>query len=260
MEPSLAAAYKDLTGDVGFFLGFGRGLDNGDEEWDTHQQASIDRCVKGGLRNFYYSGYDWSFLKPIATLSLASGATEVDLPADYGGMEGRLIITTEGGQWEPLDFSAVGKVHEQQARYPDTTGWPELVAIEPKKKITRNNASRFKLQIWPTSDQAYSLKVQYYVNPDYLSGSFPYAYGGPMHAEALLESCLAVAEKLLDDSATVHAAEFDRRIQVSMDLDRRNKPTNLGLNLDRSDSRHQTWRDRHGWPTAITFDGTEYPG
>jgi hypothetical protein len=113
---------------------------------------------------------------------------------------------------------------------------------------------------WPISDQTYTLTFAYYLNPDYLSGAFPFAYGGAQHAETLLESCLAIAEKILDDAATVHAAEFEKRLAVSMDLDRRTKPQNLGYNRDQSDQqdryRHRQ-DDQHGWST-VQVNGVTY--
>ncbi len=256
-ESSLAAAYKDLTGDVGHFLGYGRGADNGDTAWTTPQQRNIDRCVKGGLRNFYFSGIEWSFLKPVAALTLAAESQTVELPDDYGGSEGRITVSTSSADsWQPLDFGPIGAVYQKHALYPSTTGWPECCCEEPIKGTGPTQGQRFRLRVWPIADQAYTLKFQYYVLPDYLSGAFPYVYGGAMHAETVLESCLAVAEKILDDQATVHAAEFQMRLAVSKDLDARQKPQHLGYNGDRSDMRgsRREWRD---WPT-VTFNGVEY--
>lgn len=258
MESSLAAQFKDLKADVGFFLGLGRGADFGETAWSAKDENSIARCVKGGLRKFYHSGYDWSFLKPVAALTLASGANTLDLPQDYGGHEGRVSVATRNNQdWHPLDFAGIGQVQDAEARFSNTTGWPQLLATEPMKDTSLYQGQRFRLHVWPTSDQAYTLKLQYYVLPDYLDGSKPYAYGGAEHAETLLEACLSVAETLLDDQATIHAAEFQRLLAISMDLDRRKKPQLLGYNADRSDSQHWGRWDRRDEP-AVTFNGVQY--
>ena len=245
--------YSDLTGDVGHFLGYGRGEDNGDVAWDDRQQANVDRCVKGGLRKFYHCGHDWSFLKPTATLTLASGSSLVTLPDDCGGIEGRIAVSISGGSsvCVALSVGSVGQVYEQEARYPETTGQPQFCCVEATKGTTQQKGQNQRLHVWPEADQAYTLKFAYYVNPDYLSGSFPYAYGGPQHAETLLESCLAVAEKILDDKADVHAMEFKECLQSSIDIDRRLKPQTLGYNGDRSDDLH--W---NGWRQGLRHDQT----
>lgn len=262
-ESTLTAAYNDLTGDVGFFLGYGRGAANGDVAWTTgpnSQQTAIDRCVRGGLRGFYYAGPNWSFLHPTANLLLASGSNVSPLPDDFGGIEDEITIQTTGSlTWWPIPLMGEGNVRAQFAVYPATTGRPMMAAVQPLKGTTGTQSNRCQLYVFPTADAAYTLTFQYYVNPDYLSGAFPYAYGGPEHAETLLESCLAVAEKILDDEATVHAQAFAERLAVSTLLDQRKKPQTLGYNHDRSDL-----RDRRAWPwrshvgAGITYKGTQY--
>src|SRR5438552_16657040 len=100
-EPTLSLAIDDLRGEVGFFLGFGRGAPKGDATWTTQQLATIDSAVASGLRQFYFpppvegqaSSYDWSFLKPIVTLAVASQTRTTPLPDDFGGLEGRINLS-----------------------------------------------------------------------------------------------------------------------------------------------------------------------
>src|SRR5438128_10970846 len=106
MESSLAAAFEDLQADIGFFLGFGRGntAPFSDSAWTTSQQASIDRCTKGGMRKFYFCGYDWSFLKPTASLNLPISTNTIQLPDDFGGFEGYITLfsTTSQVSWPTM--------------------------------------------------------------------------------------------------------------------------------------------------------------
>lgn len=261
MEPTLSAQWNDLQGDIGFFLGYGRGLAFGESAWSTQQQSSIDRCVKGGMRKFYYCGYDWSFLKPVANLSLAAGSVIVPLPDDFGGFDGQITIASPTGQtWIVLDITGIGEIYTRQGQYPTMTGRPQIACQEPVKGTTATQSNRSQLHVFPIADQAYTLRAQYYINPDYLSGAFPYAYGGPEHAETLLEGCLAVAEKLLDDTSGVHDAEFDKLLEVSTDIDRRKKPQTLGYNRDNSDYMDRTWQGpRLGHlVNPISYKGTVY--
>ena len=112
MESTLALQYKDLLAETGLFLGFGRGEEFGDTAWTTQQQAAIESCVKSGLRNFYWpppvegtpSSYDWSFLKPTASLALVSGQSAIQLPDDFGGFDGPLTVLTS----KLLSFFSIG--------------------------------------------------------------------------------------------------------------------------------------------------------
>lgn len=260
-ESSLTAAFRDLQADVGDFLGYGRGADFSDPAWTTRQQADITRSVKGGLRLFYYCGYDWSFLRPVATFTLDSGASVLPLPDDLGGVEGQIVLSSPSNtSWYPISFVPVGAVTQKQAELPNTTGRPVMACQESLKGTTGDASNRFQLRFWPAADQDYTLKFQYYVHPDYLSGAFPYAYGGPQHAECLLEACLAVAERVKDDvdprgGASPHQVAFERLLSISKDIDRRNKPQTFGYNADRSDKLHrETWRHWNG-QSVVTVDG-----
>lgn len=253
MSSTLEAQFKDLQADVGYFLGYGRGPDFDDPDWTSDQQAAITRCVKGGLRNFYFCGTEWSFLRPAATLGLGSGSSHITLPDDFGGADGTIQFSAEdSSQVDELPFCPIGRVYRATAENPDQTGRPELACIEPIKGTTPQSGQRFRIKVYPEADQDYTAVIpQYYLNPDFLTGTKPFAYGGAEHAETLLESCLAVAEKLMDDAATVHALEFEKRLAVSRDLDRRKKPSYLGYN----GSRQSVRRNRHQYDRNVAMWG-----
>lgn len=159
--------------------------------------------------------------------------------------------------WHQIDFMGIGLVYHKTDVLPTTTGRPEIACIEPIKGTTLTTGQRFQLRVWPIANQAYTLKFQYEVAPDYLSGTLPFAYGGAKHSETILESCLAVAEKIMDDRADIHAREFMMKLAVSKDLDRRNKAQLLGPNLDRSDTRNRDNRwHQHGW-SPISYNGQQ---
>lgn len=265
-EPTLTLTYDDIAGDVGTYLGWGAGVNNDEEPWTDQQEKLIKSFVKSGLRNFYFpppvlgaeAGYNWSFLRPVATLTLPEGDSTLILPDDFGGIEGRITVTTTTSvSWSQVNFVGVGQVYQKAAELPDTTGRPEMCCEEPLKGTTHQRGQRFQLRFWPTSDDDYTLKFTYYVNPNCLDGTFPYAYGGVQHAETILESCLAVAEERMDDVANgVHSMKFKERLAASVALDQRNKPQTLGLNLDRSEAQWDP-RWRH-WQTPIQVNGIVY--
>lgn len=266
MESSLSRAYEDLIEEVGSFLGYGRGVNAGDREWTTDETNRINSCVKSGLAQFYVpppfdgqeSPYDWSFLHPVGTLTLPQGQTTVPLPEDFGGFEGQISLTSTSSQvFYPVNLIGEGQVRQLYSTYPSRTGRPECAALQPVKGTSNLAGQRFNLYFFPTPDAAYTVQFNYYVLPDYLSGAFPYAYGGAAHAETILESCLSIAEQRLDDAATVHTMKFKERLKASVGWDRKNKPQTLGPNRDLSDLRDRFRRQRF-FDRGITYQGVQY--
>lgn len=259
MASTLAAQLADLQADISFYLGYPRGAAYGEEEPNDAQSNAVARCVKGGLRKVYHCGYTWSFLKPVASLTLPADTSELLMPPDFGSPEGNITVyLSTGVQWWPVPIVGIGMVYSNQAQLPDTTGRPLMACVEPLKGTSVNESQRWQMRLFPISDQAYTLQFAYNINPDYLTGSNPYPYGGPEHAETFLEACLSVAELILDDKQGVHAAEFARLLTVSMSLDRRNKGQLLGPNADRSDGRTD-WRNRwQHYQDTILVDGVQY--
>lgn len=267
-ESSLSLKFTDITGEVGLFLGYGRGSDNGDSPWSSQQQAAIESIVRSGLRQFYFpppledggSSYDWSFLKPFTSLAIASGQSVVPMPEDFGGFEGQISVTSGNSTrpW-PINLFNEGQVVQAYAKTPTASGPPIMAALRPLKGTGDKRGQRYDLYVYPLTDQAYTLLFAYYLLAEALSGTRPYAYGGMSHVETILESCLAIAEQRLDDASTVHTAKFMERLAASISSDRRNKAQTLGYNRDRSDEVHSQWdrRGRLGW-NGITINGTQY--
>lgn len=270
MESTLSLSLDDLAGDVGVFLGHGRGAANGEQEWDDQQQANVTSCVKSGLRQFYFppplpnetASYDWSFLKPLAVLVLPEGARSLRLPDDFGGPEGQITVlgtTTAQTPWA-VPLMGEGSVRQNYALTPSRTGRPLMAALVPLKATTKDRGQRYELLVYPEADADYSLQFPYYVNPDHLTAANPYPLGGMQHAETIREACLAAAESFLDDGASVHRMMFAQRLAASVHSDRRLKPQTLGYNRDRSDQAHAGVREalhylNHG---GITVNGVQY--
>lgn len=264
-ESTLAAAYNDLMAAVAFFMGFGRGVAYGDQTWTVQQQSSIDYCVKSGLRQFYFppaiegeaGAYDWSFLKPVATADFPLNAKTIPMPDDFGGFEGEItLLSTTAQVWHPIRLTSEGNIREEYSRCPTAVGRPTMAGLQPLKGTAATQGQRFQLFVYPQADQDYTLQFQYYLLPDYLSGAFPYVYGGAAHAETVLASCKAIAEQDMDDATGVQTMKFMERLRASISLDRRSKPENIGYNGDRSD--RQMGRRDWNLPAGITYRGTQY--
>lgn len=242
MESSLADTYWDVIGGVGFDLGWGRGPRFGDEEWDANKTNTLKWIVKSGLRQFYHpppdqSGvsHQWSFLSPVSTLTILSGEQSANLPGDFKGFEGDILITTGSGL-APFSVSVGGGVRAKYAAYPSSTGRPEYFEVEPIKGTERSHGQRFRLAVWPEADQDYAIQFRYSILGSMLTGDLPYAYGGAEHAETILASCLAVAEERLDDIANgPRYQKWRERLAASISMDRQKRPLSLGYVGDASD-------------------------
>lgn len=233
MESSLTLKKSDFESKVGVFAGWGNGVT---DAWDARKQDAITDSVNSGLRQFYFPAppYSWSFLRPFASLTLPSAATALLLPADFGGVEGPVYFSTSGGsQYAELPTVGVGMIETEARRSPSTSGRPVMCAIEPVRGTSFNGSQPYQLRVWPTSDQAYAVRVRYYLLPDCLSDSYPYAYGGAQHSETILESCLAIYEERYDDQIHgVHGQKFKERLAASIQADQRMKAQTLGYNGD----------------------------
>ncbi len=266
-ESTLALAYAEVAAEVGSYLGFGRGTVYSDPAWSTQQQNMIDSCVKSGLRQFYFpppidgsgSTYDWSFLKPTTTLTLASGVATVALPDDFGGFEGTITVLSTTGQvnW-PIHLYNEGQIREAYSMNPTITGRPLQAALQPLKGTTGTTGQRFQLFFFPVPDQSYTIQFQYYLLTDYINGTISYAYGGMAHAETILESCLAIAEQRIDGSQTVHSSQFLQRLAASIGKDRQSKAQTLGYNRDGSDNLGRYDRRWFHYDDNILVNGTQY--
>lgn len=265
MESTLSLAKTDLEAEVGLFLGYGRGAEKGDSAWSDREAAVIAEVVSSGLRQFYFppplqqggESYTWSFFKPVTTLTLATAASEFELPDDFGGFDGEVLSYAgeESSQGCPVQVWGEGAVAQAHAENRTQTGRPLMAAIRWKKGTTRTQGQRASLYLFPTSDQAYTLRFAYYILADALTGERPYAYGGMAHAETIRAACKMAAEESLDDTMGVWAAKFRERLAASISLDRRNKPQYLGYNADRSDAKHYRPRQREA---TVTYNGVTY--
>ena len=265
-EPTLSLAKDDLESLIGDFLGYGFGAKFGDVAWDTTQQRVITEVRHSGERQFYEppaipelkvpAGYKWSFLQPVAALTLHQNTALLPMPDDFGGFEGEITISIPTGvAWWPVKLGSIGDVYQQTAKYPTTTGRPWLACLEALKGTGPFTGSRSQLHVWPIPDQEYRIQFRYYLCPDAMTDANPYCYGGTVHADTIKASCLAVAEVERDDMVGVRDQRWKERLATSVAIDKRMKPQTHGYNGDRSDRLNRRWGPFwHGYST-ITVDG-----
>lgn len=230
-ESTLSMSIADLKAEVGDYAGYGRDPDL----WDDDQAARIESTVKAGLRRFYWPtfppgqpAHDWNFLRPLGSLTTVSDQDDYDLPDDFGGLAGELTYSAQDG-WISVAVCGEGQIRALRQRG-TTSGLPQFAAIRPNKSAGAGG-QRWQLLLWPTPAGDYGLAFPYNLLPDALTTARPWPYGGAVHAETLLASCLAVYEERYDDTPGVHAGAFARLLMVSVEYDRRIlTPASLGYN------------------------------
>jgi len=273
VESTLNLKLTDYAGDVGDYLGWGRGADNGDTAWDARKTGKVASLLKSGYRQFLYPPpvegsavmYSWSFLQPVVTLPLAltGEGTTVVLPPDFAGMIGDVYLSREGQNGlYPLKEVPVGFILERQSVGPTTSGRPLYFCVEALKQTGAASSPRKQFRLWPVSDGEYSVQFQYYLVPNAIDIVYPYAYGGAPHAETVRAACLMAAEQDMDDERGIWKAQFQERLVASIGVDMRDKPRWIGYNADRSDGRRAALGptySRHllGFP-AVTVNGVQY--
>ena len=251
---SLSITYNELQQAIGRYLGYGRnvcGPDDGSQEW-----ADIEDCIKSGLRQFYVpppvqgqaGSHQWSFLRPVTVLPLVGGLGDYDLPEDFGGIVGVLTYPA-GTVSRPVCLVGESAIRTLRQANPQG-GKPTQAAIRPKSS-TGTAIQRFEILFWPTPDASLDLSYRYYVLPKALSNENPYPYGGQLHCETILESCLSIAEQRLNDEKAIHWDKFMERLTASIQIDRKTSGADfLGYNADRSDGAGNTASDRLTYVTV----------
>lgn len=230
-ESTLSVSLTDIDEAISSYLGYG---------WDTSilttdEDNDVSWCRKRGLARFYRD-HDWSFMSPVATLTTALGDYDQDLPDDFGYMRDKFFFPSDSGH-APVTITSTGKIMEMRSRSAGS-GPMQYAAINPKAiTVTEGVPSagqRFEVIFYPAPDKAYVMTYRYSRMMNALTEGAPYPYGGAMHADTIIEACLAAAELTKNDELGAHEQRYRELLSVSIINDARMKPSNLGYNGDTS--------------------------
>jgi len=252
-QSTLALSYDDIRERVGQERGYGRvkkdWTDNGDAV------ARIEDCMRDGTRMFYtQANHEWSFLTPLQSMTILTGTSELDLPADFGFAVDKIYFDTQPGLWcLPLVYRNEGEVLLKRQWDSAFTGRPRLAAVVADGGPTVNNGQTSKLIFWPVADLDYAIQIRYSVTPNALGPGGPYPYGGAAHSQTLLEACLAASERQ-DGMPGPHNAIYASALENSKAYDRRLKPRTLGneMRLDRRYHGRDYYAPRNTTPVTFT--------
>lgn len=196
--------------------------------WTVEQTQTVGDVVHSGLRMFYWPVvegelYEWSFLKKTGTITTSAGDDEYDLPADFGGsIETMMHAAGEGRR----RLSRVGETELLSWRSADAaSGVPQYFAVSAVQPVA-GSATSYEVLLYPKPDKAYSLVYRYGICPD-LDGATVHL-GNATHSEAVLEACLAAAEKAIRPELVqggpggpgVHQQRFEQLLAAAIASDR----------------------------------------
>lgn len=89
--------------------------------------------------------------------------------------------------------------------------------------------SRKTLALYPTPDQAYTLRVPMVLRPVMIDAINQFPIGGELLSQPILEACLAAAERNFEEREHVHEKHFMELIALAIRNDQlRTSPTSLG--------------------------------
>ena len=263
MESSLSQSYESLLRAVGHYLGFGLDVDSYSEE-QLYQADEVS--IQGGLRKFYapepmgkMPPVQWSFLRPIMSLSLKAAVGDYDLPDDFSSLIGKVTILSTTGNYSNLLVQNEGQIRE--ARSANTiTGIPRVCAVRAKP-VNKGFGQRWEMLFYPTPSTTYTIELKALVNPSKLSATNPYPYGGMQHAQTILQACLSEAEEKVQDIANgPQRVAYLGRLAASISLDAQSRGEHLGYCGDPGTPECYQGQQRGIWTdrTSATYNGVSY--
>jgi hypothetical protein len=243
----MVASYSSLFAELGEQL---FGIITG---FSADQTNKIDRCIKHGL-NRVYDAHDWSFFRPVETITTSDGTSAYSLPTAYESIESELDYAEgESDFYPPVRERHDSEIRKRQADN-DDTGRPLYFSVRTVE-FDPTVGSRRQLILCPTPDATYVLSAKMTLRRTMIDETNQYPVGGEQLGQLILEACLSAAEMNYDDAPGIHSRLFAEMLPVSIASDQRaSTPRTLGG--DAPAGEHSDIAARSILVGTITFDGT----
>lgn len=200
--------------------------------------------VARGYRQFLYpidrkTGklHNWSFIKQLHVIQTSVGKWKYELPVDFSD-----FITAPMFDDDKLYKELIRLAPEQilKARNISTsTSYPTHYALAPFV-YDASVGTMYELWLDSAPDAIYTLKFFYRIDPFKPAEAGDFLVGGIRAVEAILETCMALGEKEIEEKAGIHTQESVRLIQELIESDVEDTSDFLG-NLARPNSRSITF-------------------
>lgn len=254
----LTLSYQNLYDEVSHFLGL---TPRGTSPSATNDIALCKSIVDRGIRQFLYpidvttgEAHDWEFLKVYWDFTTVSGQYRYALPVDFSDVYSTLYFDTTSAN-PPLQKRDAEQILSMRTGG-DLSGYPEFYAITPSR-YDLEIGTIYELWLYPKPSTAETLSGFYRADPVQLSATTDLVIGGIRAIEAILESCLSVAEHQEDDMTTSHhtakAVELIQKLIKFDSVTQSDKIGNLYFDKDR------IWPTPRGEKTYPNLDDNVYP-
>ena len=171
-----------------------------------------------------------------------------DLPDDFAGMESPLTFEPEEA-YVPVKIVSEVRIRAYWQRHTETT-YPRWAAIRARS-CDGSAGQRYEILFAPLLDDLYVLEYQYLALLSSLTTGNPYPLGGADHADTIIKSCLAAAERFVNGERGVEYEAFMEALAASVYRDRQaHTPHSLGIHSPGSGLHRRR-------VTGITYNGVD---
>jgi hypothetical protein len=221
-ESTLSISYTDFKRAVGHHLGYTRD----ESHWEGSEKDDVDESIRQGLRRVYWPIlpgenqpiHQWSFLRPVLTVTLVINDFDYDLPDNFAGLISPLTLAA-GSATEHIEVIPEPMLRALKAA-DDTAGTPRYAAVRPRDTGS-NVGQRFELLFYPKPSAIGTVTYRAAILPQMLTDAAPYPLGGMQHAETFLASIIASAELFKNDPPDPSfERDFQTRLAASIAFDR----------------------------------------
>jgi len=206
----LVLTYSDLYQRVSDFLSWGTSPTG-----DT--LTKVKDIVARGYRQFLYPvdmrtnmAHQWNFLQAYYSLQLSSTKYKYAVPHNFSDIISMPIFSADSGYAPPMKTSGE-QILNMRSNF-DLSGAPEYFAIVPST-FDNEIGTAYEMWFYPTPDASYNISYFYLMDPLKPSSDSDFVVGGIRACEAILESCLAIAEQQEDDTIGIHTQLAESLIQ-----------------------------------------------
>jgi len=171
----------------------------------------------------------WSFLYKHDILKTTADKWIYELPPDFANEVLFFEHDTDTSYSRPTS-----KNYKDILRFralSDSSSYPSCFAVRTGR-YDKEVGQRYEVVFYETPNGVYTLPYCYIFDPIKPDTTTDYLVGGVRASEAILESCLAIAELQEDDTVGNHAAKAEELIQKLIRQDVPLLADSVGINLD----------------------------
>lgn len=242
---------------------------------DVATRAMLIRAINSGLADMRLSNDSWSWMTPTITVDFGTTAgpnnirgdiSRVRLPGycNSGFIEEPRVVESESQITRPIEIKTVGEIESLLAADTTRTGYPVAIAIVPERATNSGDQLTTSMVVWPKPDRSYKVIATVRITPRIQFTSLGEALPiGVEHAETVK---WASAYKLQCESPRSTGpdkesarAEYARLLGLSINLDKRLRPANMGaIDVDRGERWTGRWSDGNPTSVRVMLDGGGY--